>query len=150
MRLSVMLTIKMGYALITLQFLKSIMKALSKFCRARLKYLPLNFKFTNLPKRKCTRDWTNRSLLPIQVYESRKHGIYRIVCVWGRGVVQSAAEKKNREKWGFWEKEHGLENKLSILGLAVRLLIIYGELQINCAVDSEATLQTLWGANKGL
>lgn len=71
------------------------------------------------------------------------------VCVWG-GVVQSAAEKKNREKWGFWEKEHGLENKLSILGLAVRLLIIYGELQINCAVDSEATLQTLWGANKGL
>lgn len=62
--------------------------------------------------------------------------------------AQNAAEKT--EKWGFWEKEHGLENKLSILGLAVQLLIIYGELQISCAVDSETTLQTLWGANTGL
>lgn len=64
--------------------------------------------------------------------------------------MQQRMQQTKHRKIRFWVREHGYGNNLSIPGLAVQLLIMYSELQINYAVDSGKSLQAPRGACTGL
>lgn len=124
LRFSKLLVWKMDGALIALQFLKNTMKALSKFYGVKVRYLPRSVKLSSF-------------------LESTE-------CIESGVECSRECSKQSIEKSGFWVREHGYGNNLSIPGLAVQLLIMYSELQINYTVDSEKSLQAPRGACTGL